>query len=237
MRSENFIRVYDNVLDENFCSSLINRYEQVLVTDADKVKNLSLCYDKAGNKLCDLCNCTRMNTMEHDAFSHDNKILIKAFYSSIKDYIRDCKITSGMIDPNPDNWGWEEFKIHRSFCGDGSSNDDQFKTHVDVRSHAAAKRYLIAMLYLNDNFSEGNTEFPLFDIKVKPKTGSIILIPPLWTHLHRAEPPLDGYAKYICMTYLNYPDITQVDYSKNPLLGESYMEGHSSMAAKTTGQT
>ena len=44
-------------------------------------------------------------------------------------------------------------------------------------------------------------------------------------------------AKYICMTYLNYADITKVDYSKNPTLGEAYLPGHSSAAAKTLGYT
>ena len=45
MRSENFIRVYDNVLDENFFFFFINRYEQVLLPYADKVKYLILCSD------------------------------------------------------------------------------------------------------------------------------------------------------------------------------------------------
>ena len=234
---ENFIRVYDDVVDKSFCSSLIERYEQILSTDGDKGKSLSLCYDTDGNKICDLCNCTRMNIMEHDQFSHDNKILLRAFYNSIRNYIYDCKITNEMIDQNPDNWGWEEFKIKRYRCGEGSSDDEQFKPHVDVRSHAAAKRYLIAMLYLNDDFSAGHTKFPLYNINIKPKTGSIILFPPMWTHLHLGEPPLEGYAKYICMTYLNYADITKVDYSKNPTLGEAYLPGHSSAAAKTLGYT
>jgi len=64
------------------------------------------------------------------------------------------------------------------------------------------------MVYLNDNFDGGETVFPIFQDVIKPKKGSLLIFPPLWTYLHRGNPPLKpGYAKYFLMTYLNYMDI------------------------------
>ena len=230
MSSDSYIRVYEGVLDPDFCSDLIGQYESTLVSEADRVKSLSLCFRPDGTKICGACNCTRMNTMEHDGFEDYNRILLASFQACLMQYLKDCRITKEMF-PNPKTWGWEEFKIKRYRVGEGGPDDEQFKEHVDVQSHAGAKRYLIMMAYLNDEFTSGHTDFPHHNISVKPKTGSIVIFPPLWTHLHRGNPPLDGYAKYVTMTYLNYTDMTKVDYKKNPLMGESYREGHGSMAA------
>ena len=231
MSNNYYIRAYENVLERDFCTNLISQYESTLITEADRVKSLSLCFRPDGSKICSACNCTRMNTMEHDGFKEYNQILLTAFQNCLMQYLKDCQITKEMF-PDPKTWGWEEFKVKRYRVGEGGPNDEQFKDHVDVQSHAGAKRYLIMMAYLNEEFADGETQFPHYGISVKPKTGSIVIFPPLWTHLHRGVPPTNGYAKYITMTYLNYTDMTKVDYSKNPLLGESYREGHGSMAAE-----
>ena len=79
---------------------------------------------------------------------------------------------------------------------------------VDVNNLEGAKRFLIFMVYLNDDFEGGETEFPIFGDKVKPKKGRLLMFPPFWTYLHRGNPPLKpgGYAKYLLMTYLNYTE-------------------------------
>ena len=60
------------------------------------------------------------------------------------------------------------------------------------------------MVYLNDNFDGGETEFPVFGDKIKPEKGKLVVFPPLWQYMHRGNPPTNGYAKYFIMTYLNY---------------------------------
>ena len=45
------------------------------------------------------------------------------------------------------------------------------ENHVDIYSHAHAKRFLCLMVYLNDDFEEGETYFPLFDVGSKTKAG------------------------------------------------------------------
>lgn len=95
--------------------------------------------------------------------------------------------------------------MKRFLVSDGSTQSEQFKEHVDVKSCEGAKRFLILMVYLNDNFNEGETEFPIFGDKVRPEKGKLIMFPPMWQYLHRGNPPAGpGYAKYFLMTYLNY---------------------------------
>ena len=70
------------------------------------------------------------------------------------------------------------------------------------------------MVYLNEDFEEGETHFPLFDIKVKPKKGRLFIFPPTWNYLHRGIPPRSPSktgAKYFIMTHLNYIDLSIVN--------------------------
>jgi len=61
---------------------------------------------------------------------------------------------------------------------------------------------------LNDVNEGGETVFQLNrevspSIKVQPKTGKLLMFPPLWTHPHLALPPVSG-PKYIVGGYLHY---------------------------------
>ena len=57
------------------------------------------------------------------------------------------------------------------------------------------------MLYLNDNYKGGETEFLNQAIKIKPETGKLILFPPFWTHEHRGV-KLQKSVKYIATTWV-----------------------------------
>jgi len=59
----------------------------------------------------------------------------------------------------------------------------QYKTHLDAVDHndqtdlqdVLAPRVYTGLLYLNDNFTGGETEFPRLGIKVKPKAGRLVI--------------------------------------------------------------
>lgn len=70
------------------------------------------------------------------------------------------------------------------------------------------------MVYLNDDFYGGETVFPTFGSKVKPKKGMVFVFPPTWTYLHHGAPPLGPSklgAKYFLMTHCNYIDKTKIN--------------------------
>jgi hypothetical protein len=62
--------------------------------------------------------------------------------------------------------------------------------------------------YLNDVEEGGETAFQLnrgqpVKLKVQPRTGRLLMFPPLWTHPHVAFKPVGG-PKYIVGGYLHY---------------------------------
>ena len=82
------------------------------------------------------------------------------------------------------------------------NDKDEFQEHVDVGDYASARRFLVFFLYLNDN-EGGETSFSEYGLKVKPKTGSLLMFPPTWTYLHTGHKPIK-LPKYIIGSYLHY---------------------------------
>ena len=91
---------------------------------------------------------------------------------------------------------FEEVRVKKYIKGDG-----EFRPHIDVDNLDSAKRYLVAILYLNDN--NGVTDFPALGLSVPPKAGTLVMFPPMWMFPHSGTRPTDR-DKYIMMTSLTY---------------------------------
>ena len=154
--------------------------------------------------ICGDCDCMRTNPMEYERFSNLNKHLIDKWVKSVERYKIDVDIHHYQW---PETYGWEEFRL-KKFRVD-SNKGHGLELHTDIYSYAHAKRFLCMMIYLNDDFEEGETYFPLFESKVKPKTGRLLIFPPTWNYLHQGMPPQQPSkrgAKYFIMTHLVYVD-------------------------------
>jgi len=204
-------RAYDDFLSPSDCEEYIEKYEETLRVDNDKWKQLSVCFTKDGNKnpTCGNCGCDRLGPMEFDRFSHLNETLIYKWQESVSKYAKDCNMHEAQW---PNNLGWEELRIKRFRVNEEENHG--LEDHVDIYSHAHAKRILCLMVYLNDDFEDGETYFPLFNVKVKPKQGRLFIFPPTWNYIHRGIPPRSPSkrgAKYFIMTHLNYTDLSVVN--------------------------
>lgn len=62
-------------------------------------------------------------------------------------------------------------------------------------------RALLWTVYLNDEFSEGETEFYYQQRKIAPSTGALLIAPTAFTHTHRGNMPKDG-DKYIATSWI-----------------------------------
>ena len=201
-----YTKTYPNFLDDELCDAYVQMFEETMKKDADEVRDTSICYGPqvgvAGQPICGSCNCQRMNPMGFDRFEHLNKLAMGKFVKIVEEYKRDVDLHEAQW---PDEYGWEELRMKRFLVSDGGPDAEQFTDHVDVLSREGAKRFLILMVYLNDDFEDGETVFPIFNDSIKPEKGKILIFPPLWQYLHRGNPPTgNGYAKYFLMTYLNY---------------------------------
>jgi len=206
-----YCRAYDDFISPEECEEYIDKYEETLRVDNEKWKNLSVCIRNDGSKeaSCGMCNCDRMGPMEYERFSELNDMLIHKWQGSVKRYTKDCGIENKQW---PKDIGWEELRIKRFKVNEKENHG--LSDHVDVYTHAHAKRFLCLMVYLNDDFEDGETYFPLFDIKVKPKKGRLLIFPPTWNYLHRGIPPRSPSklgAKYFIMTHLNYTDLSLIN--------------------------
>ena len=62
-------------------------------------------------------------------------------------------------------------------------------------------RHVLWTIYLNDGFSEGETEFLYQGRKIAPRTGSLLIAPTAFTHTHRGNRPVGG-DKYIATSWI-----------------------------------
>ncbi len=62
-------------------------------------------------------------------------------------------------------------------------------------------RHVLWTVYLNDDFSAGETEFLYQQRKITPRTGSLLIAPAAFTHTHRGNRPEGGH-KYIATSWI-----------------------------------
>lgn len=62
-------------------------------------------------------------------------------------------------------------------------------------------RHLLWTLYLNDEFSEGETDFLFQQRSIVPRTGSLLFAPTAFTHTHRGNRPQAG-DKFIATSWI-----------------------------------
>lgn len=70
-------------------------------------------------------------------------------------------------------------------------------------------RVLLWTIYLNDDFSEGETEFLHQQRRIAPRTGSLLIAPGGFTHTHRGNMPRGGN-KYIATSWILFQRAEQL---------------------------
>ena len=192
-----YIKLYPNVIDPRVCKDLIDTFEKLWKEQTEKIQQLSLCYDKLGNKLCGACDCQRVDIMQHKEFGELFEFVLGYIQQQIKVYKEDCGIVKQQW---PQKFGFEHFRIKR-YLPDGVQ---QHNFHSDVEGLDSAKRFLSVICYLNDEFEGGETSFPNFDYDSEVTTGGILIFPCTWTYLHKGNPIKSGSSKYVLGTFLNF---------------------------------
>ncbi len=68
--------------------------------------------------------------------------------------------------------------------------------HTDERTGA----HISGVLYLNDDYSEGELKFPNQNLSIKPEAGSMIIFPSTGEYIHDPR-PAHGSERYICPVF------------------------------------
>ena len=87
--------------------------------------------------------------------------MYKKFSELGMDYLKELGYSDDLL---PSKYGFEELRIKKYEVG------DSFDKHVDVSDYKSARRWIAFLVYLNDNFTGGETEFYPHQQVIHPKT-------------------------------------------------------------------
>jgi prolyl 4-hydroxylase len=180
---EKFVRVVDGALPAIFCQQLVANFEL-----AKEEQQLNGRYSKSGfdNSAWTEINLTKLADAGFlGFFLHQVREQLAAYVSTIKLQI-----------PLPDTGKIADLILKRYRAGSGEA----FQTHFDS-IYDMSNRYLVFLWYLNDVETGGETYFPDLDVRVKAKTGRLLVFPPYWMYQHAGLAPVSN-DKYILSTYL-----------------------------------
>ena len=188
---ESYIRQYYDVLDKEFCKTLIEKFNEC---EGNQLSTLP----KEGRQFTEIALMENMGVFE-DEFN----VCLNSFQNVIEKYKKDLGIRSinsecseGTSALWPEKYGMEGIKIKRYLDNDA----DMFDWHVDVSDGQSNARFLAFFVYLDDN-EAGSTEFA--DKEIDCVAGSALVFPPMWPWLHRGNKPIKK-PKYLLQSYLHY---------------------------------
>ncbi len=177
------IYVSNHVLDTEFCTNVIDRFEQA--TDEQY-------QGRVGQNEVEKLDIKRSTDLVISGKAHW-KDVDRALFSSLAGALSVMRSQHTFFHGRFKDYG---YAIQRTQAG------EYFHWHVDSGSHSFADRQLVAIWYLNDvEGPGGDTEFKHQAISVKPETGKLLLFPPFWTHEHRGV-KLEHGVKYIATTWV-----------------------------------
>lgn len=175
---EDFIKVYDNIFDEDYCQELI-----------DYFNNGEPIFRNSDNK---------PRFYEFGFKPEMMELMIWRVAPFLDKYVKSVGCEKWL----PEKFCWEFARVKKY----NKNTEDQFAPHVDVGDRQSAKRFLAFLIYLNDVEEGGETNFVGINKKLKPKRGRGMIFPPLWMVPHQGKPTISE-DKYIFSTYLNYIDL------------------------------
>jgi len=189
LRSRTSFNFYGDIL-------VLNRafpYAEALITCADTIDawNQSSVVDSSGK-----LEYSQTRTSSHALICGETIPKFSLFEKSIETVIHDAInfyiSTNAFVKVVSD----EGFQLLRYEVG------EKFDAHVDaITGHSDhSLRQLTVILYLNDNYTGGETYFPRQNLLLKPQPGSIVIFPSFYTHPH-AGLPVEVGTKYVVVTW------------------------------------
>jgi len=203
--ANNFIGIYDDVVDAQSCANMIEHFEMINQNHMTVNRQLreegvsKLSKDTNYYELTqtpDMLPSTSNNISKEIIAKNDKWIFNKfkdAFWQCYNEYIKQYDLTSTQLH-TLDGY----IKLQKTLPSEGYH---QWHWEQDCVAHA--HRLLLVMLYLNDVEEGGETEFLYQSTRVKPKQGRMLICPASFTHTHRGNPPLSG-EKYVLNTWTVY---------------------------------
>tara|TARA_B100001250_G_scaffold362462_1_gene341180 strand:- start:539 stop:1117 length:579 start_codon:yes stop_codon:yes gene_type:complete len=184
-KTKDFIRVYDGMVKEPFCQTVIQAFD----------KSKSQYIDREQRPTFHELNVSQRYEAKDSRWITIQNKLTNIFIDAVELYMKELDVDLDF----PYEYAFEEHRIKKY----DNNGKDQFKDHVDVGDYNSARRFLVCFLYLNNVTAGGETKFPKIHHAIEPKCGRILLFPATWQYRHSGEPPITE-PKYIVGSYLHY---------------------------------
>ena len=167
-----FIGVYENIVDPNLCDQLINYFET-----SDRWSQVPPTNRSA--------NWIQDQQLVIDAFNKGlaSQVMIP-FRRCFQNYIENYPLL------NSTNYISSTVLVQKTLPCQG-----YHAFHTENNGWDLVSRTMAWMIYLNDVPEGGETEFLYQKRRFKPTTGTILIWPGGYTHMHRGNPPMS--TKYI----------------------------------------
>jgi len=185
---QHYITLYKDTFSKEKCQNLIDKFEKN--TKFHEVKKINA---KDGWHM----SFTQVHLSKHKEFEDENKELKKLFLEAIRLYKKEHNIQEYQW---PKEFQLEPLRIKRYI----PNSNEKFDEHVEITNLETAKRFMVAFLYLNDDFEGGETDFPQFQVMIKPERGNMVLFPAGWNWLHKGNSVRGNSPKYIVGMLLHY---------------------------------
>ncbi len=190
---DNYIKVYDDAIDEVSCKLLIEKFE-------DSHEYFQTIHQEDGDERISF---EQITLVDHEEWKSVQNGMLELFQDYILHYKVDSKINNKQW---PETYGYEAIRMKRYLA----NNYDRFDTHVDVMNYETSRRFLAFFIYLNDVDEGGETEFMGFNkegtylpYEIQPKRGRLLMFPPMWPWPHAGKKPISGM-KYLIHSYCHY---------------------------------
>lgn len=225
-----FIRVYENVLSDEFCDNFITQFE--------KSPHLMQGATSGGIDLAKK-NSQDLYLQRHPEYLDALKHIQQATAQKVFDYIEEhlfmiigafgLKVyhpeTKQPVDLTYDNFAevgkpqlpvlvqqlfrLGEIQAQKYVAGEGGYPYWHSEVYPQHGHNDALHRALLFMFYLNDVEEGGETEFYYQNKKISPKKGTMVIAPAYFTHTHRGCIPKSN-DKYIITSWVLFNRAEQI---------------------------
>ena len=192
---EDFIGFYENQFPDRLCDALVDVFTQVENEQSIDIQRINAVErsDCSINLQCfaNGSNITvRCNDLIFDSFHH---------YADNYPILKKCSVFNPTL------------KLQKTISGGGFHN---WHNEKPLSINDCDKDRLLAwMVYLNDDYEGGETEFNYLSKRIEPKKGTLLMWPTGFTHTHRGGMVVSG-KKYILTGWIYY---SGVDESQSPI--------------------
>ena len=181
---DNFIGFYENAFADELCDELLQIFSIVensnalMVNERISRKDTSFVLSQffEYNQISKVCNDIIWQSLSHYVSKYE-------FLKNISFYNPTLRLQKTDISGG----------FHQWHCENPYVTNDLEKDRI-----------LAWMVYLNDDFEGGETEYLHFAKRVNPKKGTLMVWPTGFTHLHRGNQVLGGNPKYILTGWIYY---------------------------------